>query len=167
MRVRSIRQLTLCASAIVVAAAALHADTFPATVQGPSSSQTPYVVPVAAGWTTVAIISTGDRTADGRYAMAGIPDGLGALAGRVEGEQLIADPGYITVFMNHEIPAGSGVTRAHGQAGAFVSQWTIQLNTLQVQRGEDLIRNLYTWDTTTGQFVLASGTPSAQLNRLC
>lgn len=167
MRVRSIRQLTLCTSAIVVAAAALHADTFPPTVQGPSSSQTPYVVPVAAGWTTVSLISTGDRTADGRYAMAGIPDGLGALAGRVEGEQQIADPGYITVFMNHEIPAGSGVTRAHGQPGAFVSQWTIQLNTLQVQRGEDLIRNLHTWDTTSGQFVLANGTPSAQLNRLC
>ena len=131
----SIRQLTLCTSAIVVAAATLHADTFPPTVQGPSSSQTPSSRSGWPGWTSVAIVST--RTAGGRPLCDGWitrrPGGPDRTSGRRAG---IADPGYITVFMNHEIPAGSGVTRAHGQAGALVSQWTIHLNTLQVQRGE-------------------------------
>src|SRR3954463_10413496 len=100
MRVAWLRHSASFVSAVVLAVAVIHAETFPPTITGPTSSQTPYVVPLAPGWTTVALISTGDRALDG-YAMAGIPDGLGALAGRVEGERQIVDPGYITVFMNH------------------------------------------------------------------
>jgi len=41
--------------------------------------------------------------------------------------------------MNHEISANpAGIVRAHGSKGAFVSRWTIDRETLEVARGEDL-----------------------------
>ena len=70
----------------------------------------------------------------------------------------------MTVFMNHEIPAGNGIARAHGQNGAFVSDWTIHLNTLQAKWGSDLIQNVYTWDTATSQDLF---NPTAQFSRFC
>ena len=135
-----------------------------AQATGPSSSQSPYVLPGAAGWETTALITTGDGTKENGYVMAGIPDGLGALAGKFEDGNYVADKAYMTVFMNHEIASPLGVTRAHGATGAFVSQWTIQLNTFQVKRGQDLIQNLQLWNGTN--YVPASGA-LAQLNRLC
>ena len=95
--------------------------------------------------------------------MVGIPDGLGALAGKFKSGKYDADHAYMTVFMNHEISAG-GIARAHGQNGAFVSQWTIHLDTLQVRSGEDLIQDVYMWDAPASQYVFA---PTAQFSRLC
>lgn len=69
----------------------------------------------------------------------------------------------MTVFLNHEIRPGLGSVRAHGQNGAFVSQWTIHLNSLQVKRGEDLIRDVFTWNG--GQF--ADTTGATQFNCFC
>ena len=158
--------LVRCAFLIVLAGAVSSAQTV-STVTGVSSSQSPYVVPAAPGWTVASILSVGDRSADGRYAMAGIPDGLGALPGRLVDGEIVPDTGYMTVFMNHEIPSGSGISRAHGQPGAFVSQWTIALDTLRVQNGQDLDREVYTWDAASARFLAATATPSAQFNRLC
>ena len=144
----------------------------PGTFQGPSSSQTPYVVPqtTAPGWQVVSLISAGDASKDG-YRMVGIPDGLGALAGKFEAGHYVADHSYMTVFMNHEIPIPNppsgltGLVRAHGARGAFVSQWTIHLNTLQIKKGEDLIRRVFTWDSTgLGQYV---ETTAAEFSRFC
>ena len=98
--------------------------------------------------------------------MAGIPDGLGALPGRLVDGEIVPDTGYMTVFMNHEIPSGSGISRAHGQPGAFVSQWTIALDTLRVQNGQDLDREVYTWDAASARFLAATATPSAQFQPL-
>jgi hypothetical protein len=156
-----------CLLAVVVvvpAAAQVAPGTAPGTFVGPTSSQTPYVVPVAAGWETIALISVGDVANENGYPMVGIPDGLGALAGKFEAGRYVTDKAFMTVFMNHEIAVGLGVNRAHGQNGAFVSQWTIHLNTLQVKWGEDLIQNVYTWDPGLTQHVIA---PAAQLSRLC
>ncbi|MFM7219469.1 MAG: hypothetical protein ACKO21_04505 [Nodosilinea sp.] len=49
------------------------------TLTGPSSSQTPYVIPAASttGVKVTSILTTGDATRNG-YKMVGIPDGLGA-----------------------------------------------------------------------------------------
>jgi hypothetical protein len=137
----------------------------PGTFQGPGSTRSPYVVPVstAPGWVTAAVISVGDA-ADNGYTMAGIPDGLGALAGRFRAGRHVDDRRYLTVFMNHEIPAGNGIPRAHGQNGAFVSQWTIHLDSLRVRRGEDLIQQVFAWDAATGQHLFA---PAVQFGRLC
>ena len=135
-----------------------------AQITGPSSSQSPYVLPIADGWQTISLISTGDGAKENGYVMAGIPDGLGAIAGKFEEGNYVADKAYMTVFMNHEIPSAEGVVRAHGGTGGFVSQWTIHLNTLQVKWGQDLIQSLLSWNGTA--YEPASGA-ALSLNRLC
>ena len=112
---------------------------------GPSSSDSPYLVPVAPGVTNTALLSVGD-TADNGYRMVGIPDGLGAFDN---------GDGTITVLMNHELRSDRGVVRAHGAAGAFVSKWIIEKKTLRVLEGSDLIQDL----------VLVNG--DSALARLC
>jgi hypothetical protein len=110
----------------------------------------------------ISLITTGDAAASNPYRMVGIPDGLGAIAGAYS-ERLgtyVADRFFMTVFMNHELGATSGSVRAHGQAGALVSQWTINLQTLKVFEGQDLIERVLTWQNgafadTTGQTAFA------------
>ena len=115
------------------------------TQTAPSSSQSPYLVPTRQNVFTRALISVGDSVNDkpdgiSPYRMVGIPDGLGAF-----------DNGdaTFTLLMNHEIPVNvsGGVAlplggfRAHGNAGAFVSMWTVSKNSLEVLHGEDLLRD--------------------------
>lgn len=120
-------------------------------VQGPSSSQTPYVVPVAPGVQTLSLLTVGDSVnnkPDGNpYRMVGIPDGLGAFAN---------GDGTFTLLMNHELGATAGAVRAHGTRGSFVSQWRIDATTKQVLNGQDLIQTV-------------AGVPggAAPLGRLC
>ena len=107
MRLRFTRFVSLIA--LLAAAASSTAQNVSAqTFQGPSSSQTPYVVPSAPGWAVASLITTGDFDKAGTYRMVGIPDGLGAVAGRFRNGRYVADKSYMTVFMNHEIPAGAG-----------------------------------------------------------
>src|SRR5215212_10232049 len=88
------------------------------SITGPSSSQTPYILRSQSGVVTQAILTVGDSVnvkPDGitPYRMVGIPDGLGAFDN---------GDGTFTLLMNHEIPSGLGVVRAHGAPGAFVSK---------------------------------------------
>jgi hypothetical protein len=50
--------------------------------------------------------------------------------------------------MNHEIGRDKGRVRAHGQKGAFVSRWVIDLESLQVVQGEDLVQSKIARDAT-------------------
>lgn len=136
-----------------------------AQLTGPTSSQSPYIVPTAPGWSVTSLISVGDGAAENGYVMAGIPDGLGALAGKFDADsgRYVADKAFMTILMNHEIGAGLGAIRAHGTNGAFVSQWTVHLNSLEVKLGEDLIRRVYTWDGAG--FVDTTG--ATVFNRFC
>jgi hypothetical protein len=109
-----------------------------ATSTGPSSSESPYVVPTAAGVQTTSILSVGDAAENG-YRMAGIPDGLGAFDN---------GNGTFTVLMNHELTPGRSAVRAHGANGAFISKWTIKKGSLKVLEGEDLIQQVATWNGT-------------------
>ena len=129
-------------------------------VQGPSSSQPSYVTPTATGWTSTALITVGDGAELNGYRMVGLPDGLGAIGGMWSAEQrkYLRPDLYMTVFMNHEVRTEWGVARAHGQKGAFVSQWTVELNSLRVLRGEDLIRRVFTWNDTTRTHQDTTGT---------
>lgn len=102
---------------------------------GPSSSQTPYLVPTATGVSTKSILTVGDSV--GGYKMVGIPDGLGAFDN---------GNGTFTLLMNHELGGTAGVTRAHGSAGAFVSKWIINKSDLSVVSGSDLIQKVYLWN---------------------
>lgn len=128
-------------------------------VTGPSSSQSPYVVPTLPWVVTESLLTVGDAVnykADGvtPYRMVGIADGLGAFDN---------NDGTFTVLMNHELPAAVGVTRDHGLKGAFVSRWVIDKETHAVLYGEDLIKSAYQWDGATSSYLpLASG-----LARLC
>ena len=118
------------------------------SIQGPSSSQSPYIVGSQPAVVTKAILTVGDSVnlkPDGLtpYRMAGIPDGLGAFDN---------GDGTFTLLMNHEIPSGLGITRAHGAPGAFVSRWIVRKEDLTVLHGEDLIQNVQVWNKTTGQY---------------
>ncbi|MEH1865488.1 MAG: esterase-like activity of phytase family protein [Nostoc sp.] len=110
------------------------------TTQGPSSSATPYIIPVTSGSgvSLTSILSVGDSI--GGYKMVGIPDGLGAFDN---------GDGTFTLLMNHEIGNTLGVTRAHGGKGAFVSSWVINKSNLSVVSGSDLIKNVYNWNAAT------------------
>lgn len=163
---------SLCVMVALAAAAPAGAQqitpgTTPATFVGPQSSETPFVVPSApgSGWDVTSIITVQDAANENLYQMVGIPDGLGAISGKFDDDEqtYVADKAYMTVFMNHELGATSGVVRAHGQRGAFVSQWTIHLNSLQVKAGQDLIQNTFTWNQAASGWDL---NPTA-LARLC
>jgi MYXO-CTERM domain-containing protein len=87
--------------------------------------------------------------------MVGIPDGLGAYS---------SGGSSVTILMNHELGATAGAVRAHGSTGAFVSQWTLNKDTLAITSGQDMIQsasNVFTWNGSS----FASGT--TQFGRLC
>jgi hypothetical protein len=141
------RQISI---AMVLACAAVPAA---AQLVGPSTSQTPYLIPTAPGVVTKSIISNGggsvtkngvtlaDETyglidaagnvvPGGVYRLSGIPDGLGAYDN---------GDGTFTLLVNHELGANQGRTSALGTPGAFVSQWKINKIDLSVVGGRDLI----------------------------
>jgi hypothetical protein len=105
--------------------------------QGPSSSESPYLVPAASGVAAASILTTGDGV--NGYRMAGIPDGLGAFDNR---------DGTFTLVMNHELGNTLGAIRAHGAKGAFVSKWVIEKESLRVVSGEDLAHQVHGWTAT-------------------
>lgn len=134
-----------------------------AQITGPSSSATPYVTPTAAGWSVTSVLTVGDTVAKTgstlgeTYRMVGIPDGLGAYDN---------GNGTFTVLMNHELGATSGIARAHGATGAFVSEWIVDKNSLKVVSGQDLAVQHYTWDPATRNYALATGAANS-FARLC
>ena len=122
----------------------LHAEQFIIAneVKGPSSSQTPYLLSSDSQVYTESLLTVGDGA--GSYKMVGIPDGLGAFDN---------GDGTFTVLMNHELGDTAGIVRAHGAAGAFVSEWTFDKTTLQVKSGHDLIQNVFTYDAASKSYV--------------
>ena len=126
-----------------------------AKVQGVSSSEPPQVQPMPdKGIKTVALISSGDRANNG-YVFAGIPDGMGATLSPKGNE--------FTVYTNHEIAAGLGVTRAHGANGAFVSAITFNKSTGEAVAGRDLITKVNYFDYNTRQYAAAPVAPSGAI----
>ena len=115
---------------VTIAGVALSALT------GPSTAQSPYVLPAAPGVETTSLLSVGDTV--GAYRMVGLPDGLGAFD---NGDDTF------TLVMNHEIVNPGGVIRAHGGRSAFVSKWTIEKDSMSVLSGTDLMQRVYMWNT--------------------
>src|SRR5439155_430807 len=122
----------------------------------PSTTKDAYLLPSIPGVETFSILTTGDSV--GGYRMVGIPDGLGAFK---------SGHGEFTLLMNHEISANpAGIVRAHGSKGAFVSRWTIDRETLEVTKGEDLTpspNSVFLWDVSTNQYTRGT----TQWQRLC
>lgn len=128
-----------------------------AGLTGPSTSVSPYLTPLADGVNFTSIFSANESI--NGYKMAGVPDGMGAYDN---------NDGTFTVVMNHELGSTSGVARAHGSTGAFISKWIIKKSDLSVVSGQDLIKNLYLW-TPTGYIVSNATAPNAKgaINRFC
>lgn len=131
--------------------------------QGPSTSAAPYLVPAAAGVSFTPIITTGDAAGvklapeaerGEPWRFVGTPDGIGAYDN---------GNGTMTVLVNHELQADEGVARAHGAAGAFVSELIVDKETLEVLGAQDLIRELYLWNQETQSYELSQ----EAIDRLC
>lgn len=108
---------------------------------GISSSQSPYILPIAPGVNLTSILTANDSV--GTYRMAGTPDGLGAFD---NGDSTF------TLLMNHEFVSTAGAVRAHGTAGSFVSKWIINKSNLSVISGSDLMQKVYLWNTATSSY---------------
>ncbi len=123
----------------------------------PSVPGRPYVVPTAPGWSVVSLLTAGNTARSG-YPMTGLADGLGVIGN---------GDGTITLFMNHEIEAGHSVERGHGGRGAFVSRWRIDIATLEVLDGSDMVSspaNMHLWSGqgwVTAAALLAPATSKA------
>jgi len=153
--------IALMATVTVVLAAA---NAQAAGLTGPTSSQTPYIVATAAGWDVTSLLTVGDSAKEVPYVMVGIPDGLGATAGKFAANgAYVADKSFMTVLMNHEVRPGLGIPRSHGTDGAFVSRWTVHLNSLQVKWGEDFTKRVITW--SNGAWADTTGVTA--FNRFC
>ena len=120
--------------------------------QGPVTGSTPYVLPTWPGWETISVLTVDNtgaspddvvpRIGGGSYSMNGIPDGLGAFDN---------GDGTFTLLVNHEMGNAVGVVRDHGAMGAYVSKFIIDKSTLAVLSGEDLMKQIYGWNSTTQQ----------------
>jgi hypothetical protein len=138
----------LTAAATVALAVTPAAAVSPTTSKGPSTSTMPYVLPVADGVRITSLLTVGDSgSAANGYEMVGIPDGLGIT--RIGGKTV--------VYMNQELRPTEGIARRHGQAGAFVSRYVIDPDTLKIKQGSDLIDPGVTyWDYPNGDPVTTS-----------
>ena len=118
----------------------------PGTATGPSTTTSPYVLPVADGVNITSLLTVNDGAAGNGYKMVGIPDGLGMLD---QGANLV-------LYMNHELRDTQGIARRHGLTGAFVSRWVIDPATLAIKEGSDFINpGVQYWDYPTGTYVTA------------
>ena len=145
--------------ALALAGSALCASQASAVTTGPSSSQSPYIVPLDPNFDTTSVLTVGDTvpgTNGGTYRMVGVPDGLGAFSN---------DGLTFTVLSNHELTATEGIVRAHGAKGAFVSKYVIRKSDLRVVSGTDLIQNIQLWNPETSQY--NAPTKGITLTRLC
>ena len=118
------------------------------------SGVTPYIVPVASGVKTQALMTVGESVnlkPDGitPYRMVGIPDGLGAFDN---------GNGTFSLLMNHELGSTAGIARAHGNLGSFVSKLTIRTSNLQVENVQDFNQTNTSINTWNGTAYVAGST---------
>jgi Bacterial protein of unknown function (DUF839) len=140
-------------------------------IQGPSTGQTPYMVPSSAssGVKIISIASNGTGANNGTglvpytndlytnlrtgvassYRLAGIPDGMGVYRDAAD----IAN-GTFSLLVNHELLDTDSIVRAHGSRGAYVSKWTINAdaNNLAVVGGQDLSTEYNLWNIQSGAY---------------
>jgi hypothetical protein len=152
------------ATAIVLGGAVTYAQ-----FKGPSSSNTPYVLPSIPPVKTASVLSVGDSI--NGYRMVGIPDGLGAFDNDNDNDNDLTNDRRdrrdhtFTLLMNHELGNALGSVRAHGSAGAFVSRWVIDKQNMKVISGSDLMQKIFLWDTSTqSSFTIPS---TFAFNRFC
>ena len=124
-----------------------------------SAADTSYLVPAQGGVIVKPFATSGDSftSGSGTKVLAGIPDGLGAFDN---------GNGTFTLISNHEIPSASGVARAHGGTGAFLSKFIVNKTTLAVTSLTDLITTVYVATRGSGAPTWGVGT-NVIFNRFC
>jgi hypothetical protein len=114
-----------------------------------------WLKPTSDAWQVKPLLNVGDAVGAKNYRMVGIPDGLGALDN---------GDGTLSIYMNHEIGKDQGKNRKHFGRGAFVSHWTLDIASLKITDGEDLIKQTKLWLADDKKHVNA---PAYSFNRLC
>ena len=117
--------------------------------------QQPWLKAVADGWAVKPLLNVGDSPSGKTYRMVGVPDGLGAMDN---------GDGTLTILMNHELGKDQGKNRKHFGRGAFVSRWTLDVASLKITEGEDLIKQTKLWLPDDKRHVTAA---AYSFNRLC
>lgn len=160
--VRATAAVAIAATGGVVLAATA-ASAYPSNAfTGPSSSASPYVVPVDASSQVQSLITATDKVAKAGAAAGttwqfnGTPDGIGAFDN---------GDGTYTALVNHEFGGTAGVARAHGSAGAYVSRLVIRKADNRVLSGEDLIKQAFLGNPLTATTPAAAG--AAAFSRFC
>lgn len=138
----------------LVRTAACLVFTFSGICASHAESGAAFITPTSAQWNVKPLLDVGQRAANA-YRMVGIPDGLGALKNT---------DGTITVFMNHELGKDKGIKRLHGANGAFVSKWILDIESLNVISGQDLIKKVMLWSAADQRYSSSTGN---QFNKLC
>ena len=106
-------------------------------------------------WKFKELMSAGNNIYKKKYRLAGIPDGLGVIK---------ENNSKVKIYINHEIANDKGIVRSHGGKGAFVSQWTLDLNLLKIISGDDLIKSVMIWNRDKKIFKVSL---NENINRLC
>ena len=114
-----------------------------------------WLKPTSETWKVTPLLNVGDAVGAKNYRMVGIPDGLGALDN---------GDGTLAIYMNHEIGKEQGKNRKHFGRGAFVSHWTLDIASLKITDGEDLIKQVKLWLPDHKKHV---NSPAYSFNRLC
>jgi hypothetical protein len=114
-----------------------------------------WLKPITNAWKVTPLLNVGDSIGDKNYRMVGIPDGLGALDN---------GDGTLSIYMNHEIGKDQGKSRRHYGRGGFVSHWTMDVATLKISAGEDLIQQVKIWLPEMQKHITS---PAYSFNRLC
>jgi hypothetical protein len=114
-----------------------------------------WLMPTSDAWQVKPLLNVGDAVGAKNYRMVGIPDGLGTLDN---------GDGTLSIYMNHEIGKDLGKNRKHFGRGAFVSHWTLDIASLKITDGEDLIKQTKLWLADDKKHVNA---PAYSFNRLC
>ncbi len=158
--------MTIKTSQLALAVSLVLARAAFAQTTGPSTLSTPYLLPTLPGYETISVLTVDNtgaiaddlvpKVGGGTYGMNGIPDGLGAFDN---------GDGTFTLLMNHELGNTVGAVRDHGAKGSYVSKWVINRNTLAVLSGDDLMKQVFNWNTALQQ----SNTTTSTLafNRFC
>ncbi|MFZ4411337.1 MAG: hypothetical protein ACOYOH_28620 [Paracraurococcus sp.] len=129
------------------------------TTTGPSTAESPYIIPGAAGVRLVSLLSAGEGVAGAKRAdgstwhFAGTPDGIGAFDN---------GDGTITVLVNHEIAATAGALHDFGATGAFVDRLVIDTRTLAVVSAGELANEMHLF-TKAGTYWSISADALARL----
>ncbi|MEZ5875094.1 MAG: hypothetical protein R3D30_09805 [Hyphomicrobiales bacterium] len=137
------------------------------STRGPSSSQSPYLVPLVGRVEFTSLLSAGEAadTKAGPVALVGDP---WRLVGKTDGLGYFDNgDGSFTLLANHELSAAQGVEREHGETGAFVSKLTIDKTTLEVVAAEDLVKSVWFYDRDANTYTPTPYLGTSQFDRFC